>query len=306
MCAKPRGEWIDELSRAPGVRLERFDNEPDWLRRRQELICTASEAAFLMDCSNFRGLLRHYYIKLGTLEEGPSPYQDERDMGHATEALHASLYTEETQRECVDPGDYVIVTNTKYPGMGATLDRLQWCPDRGLGVLEMKWLREFMRQHWADGQLPDSVRWQLQVQMLLTGCTWGTASACIGGCKPLWRDVEADKGMQAEIVRKAAWFARCLREQTPPEPTGHDTDMATLNEVYDEPTGEVIDVGASLRSVYEEMEEIASTTKPLNKRYEYLKAKVRATMGNACKAQGMGYEFNLSANNRLTRKARTQ
>lgn len=296
---------LERLLDNPNVRLECFDNEPDWLRRRDQLICTASEAAYLMDCSNFRGLLRHFYIKLGTVEEIPSKYEDERDMGHETEALHCRLFIKDTGRALEDPGDYAIVTNTKYPGMGATLDRLQYCPERGLGVLEMKWLREFMRQYWSDGCIPDSVHWQLQVQMLLTGCTWGTASACIGGCKPLWRDVKADKRMQAEIVRRVAWFARCLRDKTPPEPTGHDTDMPTLNEVFSEHTGEVIDVGASLRDTYEEMEAISSAMKPMDKRYEQLKAIVRAKMGSASKAIGMGYEFSLSTNNRLNRKART-
>lgn len=282
------------LHEQAGVHLATYHSEEDWKAARRNLIATASEIPYIMDQSNFRGLLRHWYIKAGLLEEPESQYQDEREMGHETEGLHARLLQKETGRILADPGDWAIVTNTKYPGIGATLDRLQWCPERGIGIVEMKYLREFMRRYWSDGQIPAATYTQAQVQMLLTGCKWGTVSAMIGGCKPLWLDVEANPKAQADIVRAVIWFARSLRLKEPPEPTGHDTDMQTLDDLHPELDGTVIDVGASMREVWEELREVSATRLEAEKREKFLKCQVRATMGSAVKAIGLGYEFSIS------------
>lgn len=292
MTATP-DDIIDWLVNQPGVIVTVYADESAWKAARRELI-TASDASTLCRRNNFQGALRLFYTKLGILNEPESQYDAERRQGHRMEPVIADGYADMTGRVVADPGDYTIVTNTRYPGIGATLDRVQWCPDNGFGCgPELKNQKEWMRRFWSDGQTPEHAMIQLQVQMLLTGASWGSIAACIGGDEAIWRDFVPNKRFQSAIIRKAAQFARCLRDGTPPEPTGHDTDFEVLDELYPEHE-DSIDVGASLREYYDEMIAVTDAKKPLDEKYKECQAKVRAAMGPAKRAIGIGYEFSIS------------
>jgi len=290
----------------PLCKWQDFLTEPEWLAMRK-LLVTASEASAICNRNSYMGLVRLWYLKAGLIE--PDGIQSEvQEAGHRLEPVISAWFMDETGRQVIDPGDFCLFTHPKYPGIGATLDRIQLDGDR-VGILELKNVTEYKAQDWRDGRIPEHAMIQAQMQMLVTGLTWGSIAALIGGNKFLWRDVEANPRFQAAIVRRVAEFWRSIKEGVAPEPTGHATDAETLDEVYGDDGG-IIDVGANLRNVYDELEEIALTKKPLIKREEDLKAIVKARMGDATRAIGIGYEFRrgvtIDANGkktvRLTRK----
>lgn len=295
---------LDKLLDIPSVRVSAYRTEEEWLAARQKLI-TASAVAAIMGKSSFMGRLQLWYMMRGQIEDGGTKYVDERAMGHDSEAFHSILHMKYTGRTTEDPGDYCIVTNEKYPGIGATLDRLQWDDEKGLGVLEMKWLREFRRKNWTP--LPESVLYQVQTQMLVTELPYASVSVVIGGCKPICTDVEAHKGVQGGIVRAVGAWMRSLADGAPPEPTGHETDAPTLDAVFGEGDEGACDSGLDLLDHYNEWERLAAERIAISKREDEIKAKVKAYMGPHTKAIGPGYEFNITGENRvLRRKERKQ
>ena len=278
----------------PDVVVSVYPDEKSWLAARANLF-TASDASILCNRNSFNGLLRLWYQKAGLVSDFASKYEQERTAGHYAEMGIAAWYADVTGLYVVDPGSYCIITNEKYPGIGATLDRLQWSEDHhGPGVLELKNPSEFQRSEWQDGNIPEHANIQTQVQMLVCGLSWGSVACFIGGNKPLWTPVKANPRFQAAIVRAIARFRESLAKGVPPEPTGHETDKQTLDEVYPEDQDIVIDVGASLREVYDELCEISEAKRPLEKREAQLKSIVHAAMGPASRAIGTGYEFTLS------------
>lgn len=291
----PTADLIDLLRQNPDVIVTVYPDEESWLAARAKLF-TASDASMLGNKNNFKGLLRGWYIKAGLLDDSLAKYQTAAKAGHYWELAAAAWYADETGRVVEDPGDYCIITNRKYPGIGATLDRLQWDAVRGLGVLELKNPDRFMRDEWIDGNLPDHVRWQVQVQMLVCGLPWACVAYFIGGNDPYWTHVDAHPRFQAQVVRRIAGFMSSVRRGEPPEPTGHDTDNQTYADLYPEDKGITIDLGAELRDVYDEMCEVSKTKGEADKRYKQLQAKVRQVMGPASVALGTGYQFKISRN----------
>lgn len=299
------GAIIAYLRSIPGVNVTTYRDEAEWLEAKRHII-SASEMSALCNRNSFQGLLRLWYVKAGLIDGDSTQYAAERRQGHRMESVIADGYQFKSGRTIADPGDYTIVTNDSYPGLGATLDRFQWCPERGFGCgPELKNQKEWMRRYWADGKVHAHALIQAQCQMLLTGTTWCSVAVCIGGDEAEYRDVEANQRFQQAMVRRANAFMESLDNQEPPEPTGHDTDFEVFDELFAEELKEEsnIDVGARLREVFDELEEIAAKRKPLDSREKKLKAVVRAAMGGHTRAIGLGYEFKLSGeSHRLTRK----
>lgn len=289
---------VEQLLENPNVVLTNYDTQEEWLAARRKLVTASNVAAILGKCS-FMGRLRLWYMMQGAVEDFGSHYQDERDMGHDSEAFHAALYSKLTGRLVEDPGDYCIVTNKRYPGIGCTLDRL-FLDEQGMGVLEMKWVREWMRKYWEP--IPEKVLYQAQTQLLVTELPRASVSAVIGGCKPVWHDIEAHKGVQAGIVRAVASWLRSLADGVPPEPTGHETDAPTLDEVFGGEDEGIIECGEDLAPQYEEWDRIAAERIAITKREDQIKAEIKAYMGPHTRAVGTNYEFNISGANRVVRR----
>lgn len=280
-----------------------YGNESEWQAARAGLI-TGTRAATICSSRNtsYQGRLNLWYVMAGRAKPYQTQYIDEQDMGLLSEGLHADIYAGITGRTVYDPGPYTVFTNKRFPGIGATLDRLQEDPEAGIGVgPELKWVREFRRKQFESG-LPEYILYQVQTQMLVTELKWATVSVCIGGCKPLVFDVCADTRVQAGILRKSAEWFESLRNDNPPEPTGHESDAFTLDSVFGEHDEGIIECGRDLLDVYEELERISKERIAIEKREEQIKAKVKHYMGSHTRAIGAGYEFSITGKNRQLRR----
>jgi predicted phage-related endonuclease len=86
------------------------------------------------------------------------------------------------------------------PYLTATPDGLQWCPDRGLGSLELKCCWSKSSYDWGHGEWgPPYYVCQVQHQMLVTGLTWGSLAGMVDG-KFCFFDYGVDAEQHKEIV----------------------------------------------------------------------------------------------------------
>jgi hypothetical protein len=82
--------------------------------------------------------------------------------------------------------------------------------DRGVGVLEMKQTGERNASNWKGG-FPEYHWVQVQVQMFVTGLTWGAVVCKIGSSDMRWYRVAADEGFHAELPAIVKEYEQCLR-----------------------------------------------------------------------------------------------
>jgi len=271
-----------------------FGNESEWLAGRRGYI-TASEASVICNANSYSGRLKLWYEKAGI----EFPYDDgdggnkRREAGHRLENVIADWFSDDAGFTVVDPGDFALFTNPKYPGIAATLDRIFIDPAYGPGVLELKNPSEYRRDEYSNGQIPLHAQIQAQIQMLVTGLDHGVVAYLIGGWDFGWVPVKANPKFQAAIVRKISEFWKSIKAGTPPQPDGHPTDNEVLDRVHPNADGDIL-VGIELRDVYDEMVGIDEALRPLEKRKEELKAMVKSRMGEAQRAIGEGYVFSRS------------
>ena len=115
------------------------------------------------------------------------------------------------------------------PYLRASLDGIIQTPE-GFGVLEIKTASHYRAADWHDndGNLQAPVYYLTQVMyyLLVTGWRFAVFYADINEGEPVEIRVERDEEDIQTISRAADGFWRCVTDDTPPELTGVDVDLA--------------------------------------------------------------------------------
>lgn len=215
-----------------------------WLARRRDLV-TASDVAAILQLDPWRGPLAVYASKVGAAEQHDTQWLR---RGRRMEPIVAADYAEATGRPVYATDPYEIRIHPDIPWLGATLDgETEGCaqlpaPATGRAPLELK---TYGRQHalgWEGGGVPQAYEAQLQIQMAVTGASWGCLAA-LGSLDQEAPDVRDrlphDRFLLLAIPILDAFRLRVLRRD-PPEADRLPGTAAAIRRLWADEDGETV------------------------------------------------------------------
>lgn len=211
-----------------------------WLTKRQSYI-GASEVAAVLGQDPYKSTYQLWAEKCGLAEPDDLSGNEFVKWGTRLEQVIAEGYADETGRE-VDRHDQTqfLTYESSYP-VGATPDfwqRREGCDDDG--ILEVKAPGARMASEW-DGDAPLHYQIQLQCQLLVTGCTWGTVAALIDR-QLVWFDYERNVSFCVAMLAKVREFWELVQSQTPPPVDGSPSVAKVLYKLHPNDNGATVDL----------------------------------------------------------------
>jgi putative phage-type endonuclease len=249
----------------------------DWLAARQEAI-GASEVAAVLGVSPFMTPLELFSLKVGVLD--PADETELMRLGRRLEPVVATLYEEETGRQLWDPGPYTLLRNPAILRLVATLDReIVATPDaRPPGVLEIKTTGYRYLDAWAE-EPPLHVQVQAQAQLAVTGHTWASVAALIGGQRFLWCDLKRNDAFIDVMVECIERFWGRVEQRDPPPPGA--VDLEVLRALYPQDTAPSVVLPREALEWDRQWEQAKAELKEWQRRADEAEGKLKATMGAA-------------------------
>lgn len=248
-----------------------------WLAERRHSI-GASEVPTVLGVNPYETPLQLWMRKTGRMPEKAETQA--MKMGKRLEPVIAQLYTEETGRSLDNLGEFAIQRNPDYPFMHATLDRVGYDPLRECqGSVQIKAPGSHARSQW-DGQIPDHVVIQIQAELIVSGYSWGSAAALIGGQDFLWGDVEATDAWLAAIVEACERFWSFIKNDTPPPARGEDHEALSALFPKELP-GKVVPLEYEAQHITADIERLEAESKANESQIETLKARLKELVGDA-------------------------
>ena len=212
-----------------------------WLAERQHGL-GASDAPVIMGLSKYLTPFALYAEKLGL---GAAVSENEAmEWGLLLEEPIAQKFQQETGRVVTLPIPWAIQVceEPRAPWARATVDRWQQREPTQRAPLEIKTAAWSLGLEWTD-EPPLAYQVQVQHQMLVTGASYASIAALIGGQRFLWCDVPRDDAFIDTLVQaEGAFWQRCLDHNPPPVDDSERT-RAALKALYAKDSGEVISLG---------------------------------------------------------------
>jgi putative phage-type endonuclease len=221
----------------------------------------------------------------------PPPELNERmEWGLRLEEVVAQKYAEETGRTI--RRHQRLILHPEYPFIGGHIDRWVIDPGLGRGVLEVKTTDARFAETW-EGEPPAAVQIQVQHYLMVTGCTWGSVAALIGGQKFVNFDILRNDTFIASLLKKEIEFWQQVQDGTPPAPVG--ADNALLAAIYSpEDPGGVVDLPDEALQLDQAIRDAKAAIAEHIRAKEDAEAKVKAMLGRAVVGRlpgGDGYRW---------------
>ncbi len=201
----------------------------EWLKLRQQGI-TGTDAPAICGLSRFGNRLSVFANKHTEISEADIQEESERFYwGHRQEKMIADEFKLRTG---------IHVRN--YPWMLQNKDQY-WLlanPDRIVvengetGGLECKNVHEFMSKEWEGDLIPDTAAVQCHHYMLVTGLKFWWIAALIGGCRFVYKRIERDEQICADLFKVEAEFWQMVLDKEMPAVDGSDISTRVLNSLY--------------------------------------------------------------------------
>lgn len=204
--------------------------ESDWHALRRDDV-TATEAAALFGVSPWTTPFELHHQKAGLLSVEIA--ENERMLwGKRLEPVIAAGICQDNGWRIVNASPYLYVRSPVFTGMGASPDRVVWCPTRGLGLLEIKNVdARVARADWEDDEAPVHIEFQLQHQLECSGLSWGAVGSLVGGNDARVIIRERDHDVGAEIGARVTDLWRRVRDADPPPPD-YLADFDAIKRLY--------------------------------------------------------------------------
>jgi putative phage-type endonuclease len=253
-------------------------DRPAWLLARRSHI-TATDVAGILGLSPWSDAMSVYADKV--IEAPPETGDPAEHLlwGRILEAPIAEEFARRSGRQLINGG--VLLESRSVPILAATLDREQIDPTRpDPGIYEGKTVTAWLSRDWkADEPPPDHVMIQVQSQMLVTGASWATVFALIGGNKPVTIEVEVNREIQDVILEACSEFWRMVEERIPPEPTVRSREA--LEALYPKEKGNRIMLPPETVGFTARLHELREARKAIEAEEDTLKNHLRALLGQS-------------------------
>lgn len=206
----------------------------------------ASEVAALFDASPWLTHFELWHRKNGSIAT-PDFNARNADGTPVNSRIHWGVKLEKliVEEACERWGYRPVETPTRLDnnaGLGGHPDQLAICPERGLGILEVKTVDWIQRKRWGD-EPPLHYLLQPNTYAGLAKVEWADVIVMVlGGSTDLERfQNEFRPKLYDETERRVAAFWESVRAGKPPKPD-FSRDGATLIETLGDPTDTVIDL----------------------------------------------------------------
>lgn len=206
-----------------------------WLANRKNSI-GASEVACVLGQDPYRSRYQLWAEKCGFAEPDDLSNNDAVKWGNRLQDTIACGFAADTGRR-VEIHDQNVSIAGEHP-LSATPDAWQFCDDftqDSEGLLEIKAPGSRMAADW-DGDAPLHYQIQLQAQLAVTSCTWGTIAALIDR-KLVWFDYHRNDDFIAAMMPKLREFWELVETQTPPPIDGSASAKSVLLKLHPQDTG---------------------------------------------------------------------
>ena len=213
--------------------LKRCTNFEEWLEARKSFV-TASNIASACGLNPYKSEFAYWQEWHGHVDPPDLSGVEAVEWGRRLEREIASAYHERTARPLTELPPFSFLVSLDYPGLAATPDR--WTRDpRGPGVVQIKNVGLRQADEWVDDS-PAHYRIQLQAEMAVTGATWGSLVALVGGQRLVFHDYERNERLIGALHARALRF---MQQETAPEIDGSVSTAETLKLLYaDDNAGE--------------------------------------------------------------------
>ena len=211
-------------------------------------------------------------------DEGPGVRKDYRWVGRKIEDFNAGLYRDLTGRDIRKSG--MMLRSRQEPWALATLDYETlvdgvWCP------LEIKNVDARKASQWAEGP-PPLYAVQGQQQSMVTRAPLTSFFALIGGNRPVWDDVPADKYEHARITHHGREFWHRVQHRCPPLPDGSASADRAIARMYDTTSiGKTVRLSTHAQHCADELARIQEEMRVLKALKKEHEQAVKAQLGDA-------------------------
>jgi putative phage-type endonuclease len=260
-----------------------------WLESRKAGI-GASEAAAIFGLSPYTTPLQLYLEKTEQLAPSEGELEYLR-WGKYLEGPLVQAFREKTGRIATKEPAFAVRRRPNHEFMCATLDATQEptplgvpTPHTGPGVLELKNAGAWTIKEWKE-EPPLAFLIQVQHQLAVTGWSYGSIAALVGGNRFVWQDVERSDEFIEILIKKEQEFWERIKERRPPDPDGDHETRKLIWRAYPKATGDLIRLDDPIW--IETDDRIVALDKDVTKKSEELEAlknKFRLAIGEASAA----------------------
>lgn len=180
---------------------------------------------------------------------------------------------------------------TNGHGLGGHPDQLVRCPERGVGVIEVKTADWLVAKGWGD-EPPLNYQLQAQTYAGLAGVEWAEVVTLVSGNDPRRFPMQFKPKLFAEIERRVAEFWADVEAGREP-PVDYSRDGKTLVEVLGDPTDELADLRDSNEAEQDAMDFLAAKVRrdEAEAAMEVAKTKLIERIGTAGRALLPGHKI---------------
>jgi putative phage-type endonuclease len=262
--------------------VETYPSIKAWEEARRSVIGSSDAAAIWGDVNAFGSPRSVYEDKVNGIRPDIDP--DFAEWGHQVEPSIANFYAWKTGYKLVDPGAATIYRSTRWPWMGASLDRVILLPAAERGALECKSRCGGGARAWREeGEAaPLDVILQLTHIFAVTGWRRGVIGVALGGAPPSFIDVERDDELVEIHVEKcrAFWHEHILAG-VPPAVDGHEATTEALRRRFQPSAGKVVQLGDEALAWHRKLERIKRLTDRLQALEDENRNRLREAIGDA-------------------------
>jgi len=202
-------------------------------------------------------------------------------LGTLLEPVVAGEYARATGRKIFDPGRFRILRSAQRPWMFATLDReIPAFDSRGPGVLEIKTTGAAHADEW-DEEPPIGPMTQIQHQMVVTGCRWGSLAVLIGGQRFRWIDVEYHPEFAELLVEEERAFWDLVRRRVPPDPDEKPSTRQAIEGMFPRDKGETIELTPEAEEWARRRRELKDRMKRMEEELAGVENRIKLALGDA-------------------------
>jgi putative phage-type endonuclease len=209
--------------------------------------------------------------------------------GNYLEPAVAEWWSDETGLKLSKESPGTLI-DSEFDWLAGTPDRLILPSEgRGEGVWEGKTASYHKREDWSENEVPLAFQVQLQIYLRVTGLSWGSFGALIGGNDFRWKHVERDdRFIAATIEFLLDWRERFIVKDTPPPPSATERDTRILRALHPKDSGASIDLSPASTASLLRMREITAAIKALEEEKVALTNPVMVELGDASYGHGDG------------------